>query len=101
MVGSDLIDWKSLALHALWILGLSVIVAALSFHHWLARTNGRRLRDQLSARSWGVASSSGLMLFCLSFTIKAVGVIESMLWALLFLAYLWRLVFLATSTRKR
>ena len=98
-VNSDLIDWKSVALHALWIIGLSFNVAAFSFHHWLARTNGRRLRDQLASPSWGIASSFGLMLFCLSFTIRGDGVIESMLWALLFLAFLWRLVFLMTSFR--
>jgi len=100
-VGSDLIDWKYVSLQALWLLGLSVVVASFSYHHWLARTTNRRLRDQLKASSWGIASSFGLMLFCLSFTIKSEGVLESMLWALLFLGYLWRMIFLAASARKR
>ena len=100
-MGSDVIDWKDLALQALWIFGLSVMAAAFSFHHWLARTDGRRLRDQLTARSWGIASSFGMTLFCLSFTIRANGVIASMLWGLLFFAYLWRLAFFMASSRLR
>ena len=62
-----MIDWYLVATSALWILGASILLAAFSYHQWLAGERGRRLRDQWHERSWRLASAAGMLLFCLGF----------------------------------
>jgi hypothetical protein len=62
-----MIDWYLVATSALWILGASILLAAFSYHQWLAGERGLRLRDQWRERSWQLASSGGMLLFCLGF----------------------------------
>ena len=62
-----MIDWYLVATSALWILGASILLAAFSYHQWLAGERGRRLRDQWRERSWQRASAAGMLLFCLGF----------------------------------
>ena len=62
-----MIDWYLVATSSLWILGLSIVLAAFSYHHWLAGEKGRRLREQFREPSWKIPFSSGMMLTCLGF----------------------------------
>jgi hypothetical protein len=62
-----MIDWYLVATSALWILGASILLAAFSYHQWLAGERGRRLRDQWRERSWQQASAVGMLLVCLGF----------------------------------
>jgi len=38
-------DWWFVAVSALWILGLSIVLAAFSYHDWLRRGTGRRWKE--------------------------------------------------------
>ena len=60
-------DWVNLALNALWIGGLSIILASFSYHRWLAAETSRRLRDVLSQSSWTIPFSAGMSLTCVGF----------------------------------
>lgn len=60
-----MIDWYLVATSALWILGASILLAAFSYHHWLAGELGGRLRDQWHERSWRLAAAAGMLLFSL------------------------------------
>ena len=82
-----MIDWSKLAINLLWMLGLAIILASLSHHRWQARWRGSSFREQLARPSWRITSSIGMALFCLSFTIDAVQVWESLLWGSLLLFY--------------
>ena len=42
-----MIDWYALFWNSLWVVGASVLLAALSYHHWLAHEQGVRFRTQL------------------------------------------------------
>ena len=62
-----MIDWRFVGVNSLWILGCSIILAAFSYHDWLARETARRLRDVLSQPSWKLPFSGGMLLVCFGF----------------------------------
>ena len=57
-----MIDWVNVALNALWILGLSIILAAFSYHQWLAGETASRLRELWLQPSWQIPFSAGMLL---------------------------------------
>ncbi len=57
-----MIDWYLVLTSSLWILGLSVVLAAFSYHHWLAGETHRRLREQFREPSWIMSFSAGMAL---------------------------------------
>lgn len=59
-----MIDWASVAFNAVWIAGLSIILAAFSYHSWLAGVTGRALRAALNDRSWKLSFSTGMLMTC-------------------------------------
>jgi dipeptide/tripeptide permease len=88
-----MIDWLSVGLNSLWIIGLSVILAAFSYHHWLARETSGRLRDVLSRSSWKVPFSAGMMLTGVGFGWGlAARWWQRAIWTALALTYAYRLV---------
>lgn len=42
------INWPSIIINSFWIIGLAILLAAFSYHYWLAHEENRRLRDQLN-----------------------------------------------------
>jgi hypothetical protein len=63
------IDWAYLGAHFLWIFGLSLILAALSYHTWLSQEMRRPFSAQFRERSWQLAVNVGLSLMALSITV--------------------------------
>lgn len=61
-----MIDWFSVFINSFWILGLSLLLAALSYHYWLAREEERRLREQYNQPSF-------LRIFWISLALVGVG----------------------------
>jgi hypothetical protein len=70
------IDWWMVATNSLWVVGLSIVLSAFSYHDWLARATGRRFKQISELRSWRWSFSSGMFLTCLG-------------WGLAQASYLW------------
>ena len=47
-----MINWQSVILNSFWVLGLALVLAASSYHYWLAGQENRQLRLQLSERGF-------------------------------------------------
>jgi hypothetical protein len=96
-----MIDWVNVALNALWIFGLAIILAAFSYHHWLAAETSSRLRDVLSSRSWQIPFATGMLLACIGF---GYGIAdrrwERALWTALALAFAYQLVVALRQPRR-
>ena len=84
----NLIDWPALARNALWILGLAIVLAALSYTSWLATSRGVRLSRALGWPAFSMPSSAGLLLFSASLAWGAIRPWERILWIILCLAFL-------------
>ncbi len=57
-----MIDWFALVSNSFWILGLSIILAALSFSVWSAGESGQRLPQTLVQPAFTLWGWSGLAL---------------------------------------
>ena len=63
------IDWAYLGAHFLWIFGLSLILAAVSYHTWLDQEMRRPFSAQFREPSWQLAINVGLSLMALAITV--------------------------------
>jgi hypothetical protein len=90
-----MIDWYSVFTNSLWILGLSIILAAFSWQRWEAGERGRRLAEQFREPAWEIALASGLVLVSLGLLLaESTPWWERAAWALLGGAFGWHLWFL-------
>ena len=87
MSNLDLIDWRLVGFSALWIVGLSIILAALSFGDYVAAQQRVRLRVVLAWPGYRAAINSGLVLFCLGLLGSSRAWWEQLLWAALVIAF--------------
>jgi hypothetical protein len=82
-----MIDWMGLTTNGIWILGLAIIVATLSYADWLAmlrsRTSRARMRDVLGQAAFRIALWSGLTLFCVGVALAGGRGWERILWGVL------------------
>lgn len=79
----DAIDWPGLARGALWVLGLSIALAALSHLRWAAQRAGVPLRKAFGWDSFLAPSCAGLVLFAVGLSCGAAKVWERLAWAAL------------------
>lgn len=86
----DLIDWAGLARNALWVLGMSIALAAWSYASWWAMAHGMRFRAALPRPRFQLPSAAGWTLFCISLAWGATRWWERILWVALALAFLWQ-----------
>jgi hypothetical protein len=86
-----MVDWVSLVLNELWILGLAIILAALSHADWLACTRRTQLRTLLAAPGFQLWLSVGLVLASLGMALLGPRWWERVLWALFCAMNTWRL----------
>ncbi len=61
-----MINWQSILFNSSWVLGLAILLAALSYHYWVAGHENRRLRVQLDQPSF-------LRFFWLSMALIGIG----------------------------
>lgn len=88
-----MIGWYMLAANGLWIAGLSVVVAAFSYHDWIARETSRRRRDLFRQRSWQLPWTSGMCLTCVGWGLsQASRRWETWLWLVLGGWFAWDLI---------
>jgi len=92
-----MINWQSVIFNSFWILGLSVLLAAFSYHYWDASQHGRSLRVQLSQTAF-------LRFFWLAIFLVSIGLIgtsqqiwEMILWGGLALFSLFSIFTLSRS----
>jgi hypothetical protein len=82
-----MIDWYLVGFSALWILGLGLVVAALSFANYQAGQQKWRFRQALEIPACRIMIDLGLVLFCLGWTGSVSSTWEHLLWAVLALVF--------------
>ena len=97
-----MIDWAMAAANGLWIAGLSMVVAAFSYHDWVARAMGRRRRELFEQRTWQLPWSAGMCLTCAGWGLsQASHGWDRALWFVLGGWFAWRLISLLLDDVKR
>lgn len=102
MLYSDaVIDWYSVFINLFWIMGLAILLAAFSYHSWLARVAERPLKVQLNQPAFQAA-------FWLSFLLIAIGLAgtsqrawEIAVWTIFALLSLYNLFTLLNSLHSK
>lgn len=82
-----MIDWVVVGFGALWIIGLGLVTAALSFANYLASQQKRRFKQALEMPAFRIMINLGLVFFCLGWAGGVTAVWERLLWAFLALMF--------------
>ena len=85
----ELIDWRMVAFASLWIIGLAVLLTAISFAYYTTQVRGGRLREELRNSGYQVAINGGLALFSTGLLGSANTWWERFAWGLLAIAFLY------------
>jgi hypothetical protein len=83
---AGMVDWFGLLANGLWILGLAVLLAAVSYHAWEAEVRGRPLREQLGGDQFGWVAWLSLVLVGLGLALTSDRVWEMVIWGVFVLA---------------
>ena len=75
-----MIDVWGVVANGLWIAGLALLLAALSWAHWVASTERSHLRTVLARSGSQLALGAGLALFCAGLAATASAWWERALW---------------------
>jgi hypothetical protein len=82
-----MIDWVSVEFGALWILGLGLVTASLSFAYNLASQQKLRFRQALEMPACRIMIGLGLVFFALGWTGSVSSTWERIVWAVLALVF--------------
>ena len=85
----SLIDWAGVARNALWIVGLSLALAAFSLASWQARALHGSLRTALNGAAFQAPFNLGLLLFSAAMAWGAGALWERAAWIILAAAFAW------------
>ena len=85
-----MIDWVLVGFGALWILGLGVALAALSYANYLAGQDKRPFVQVLSLPGYQIVINLGLALFCTGWAGSVSTGWERLLWIVLALLFAWQ-----------
>jgi hypothetical protein len=87
-----MIDWYGVFRNALWIAGLAVILAAVSYADWRRgfQSPKGRMRAALGRPGFLAAFSIGMVLFCTGLALSSNAWWEIAAWALLGLLFAWQ-----------
>jgi len=88
----NLIDWAGVAKNALWILGLAVILAALSYADWWAGVNHQRLTVALRTPVFQTPFNLGMTLFAAGLASTSRAWWEIGAWSALLLLFAWQTI---------
>lgn len=85
------IDWFGVFSNALWIVGLAVALAAVSYADWRRRLRHPRqtLRQALGRPAFQAAWSLGLLLVCVGLALTSEPWWQRLLWAALAVAFVY------------
>ncbi len=84
-----MIDWLSVALNAIWILGLAILVAAVGYLSWRAADRGQSVRHCVD-RTFHISFTAGICLFCLGMAAVGRSWWERVVWGFLAAAFVWQ-----------
>ena len=86
-----MIDWYGVFHNILWILGLAIVLAALSYADWRRRlaTPRMALRQAWAEPGFQAAAGLGLALFCAGLALGSAIWWQIAAWAALGLAFIW------------
>lgn len=85
-----MINWSHVLMNALWLLGCAIILAAFSYHRWLARARGVRTRQLLAGATFQFLFSVGLGLLSLGLFFLARDWLEHVVWAVFVVWFAWQ-----------
>lgn len=94
-----MIPWAAVLSNGLWILGLAILLADLSYHYWLAHEEGHRMREQLGRPAFLSFAWLGLALVAAGLAGTSDRAWELIIWALLSLFCIAQLVRLRRADR--
>jgi len=78
-----MVDWLGVATNSLWILGLTLVLAVLSYADWSAHTTRQRIRVVLGQVTFRRSLWIGLTLFCVGVALSGGRWWERALWGVL------------------
>jgi hypothetical protein len=89
--------------NGLWIVGLATVLAAFSFHHWMAWQTEQSWRDLVRQKSWQLPWTAGMSLTCVGWGVsRASRDWETLLWLVPGVWFAWDLIrLLAARDRSR
>jgi hypothetical protein len=76
------INWFSVFINSFWILGLAVILAAFSYHYWLAGEEERPLKVQLNHPTFQKTFWSGILLISIGLAGTSQKLWEIAIWTI-------------------
>jgi hypothetical protein len=79
------INWYAVVINSFWILGLAILLAAFSYHYWLAPQADRRLIEQLNQPSFLGFFWLGIIFVCIGLAGTSSQPWESRLWIIFLL----------------
>ena len=80
---NKMINWQSVIFNSLWILGLAVLLAAFSYHYWVASVSKRPLREQLRQPNFLRLLWVALLLVCLGLVGTSQQTWEMIVWGVM------------------
>jgi hypothetical protein len=83
-----MIDWWGVFSNALWVLGLSVLLAAWSMAYYEAQRTGQKTLELLGTRGYSWVVMVGLVLFCAGLAATEDRLWAQILWGLLGVAFI-------------
>jgi len=86
-----MVEWASLALNGLWVLGVAMILAAFSLSYYEAQRRGEQLWARLAAPGLRLPLAFGLLLISLGRALLGSRWWERVLWGLFGAASAWQL----------
>lgn len=82
-----MIDWLNVFFGALWILGLSLLLAAFSIIYYQQTISHTTWPELFATKNFQLASNVGLLLTCLGFAGQAVELWQQISWGILGVAF--------------
>lgn len=95
-----MIDWIGLASNALWILGLTVGLATLSYASWQAAIHKEKFRATLKRIPIQIALNMAGLLFSAGLAATSDAMLEIVLWVVLALAFAAQVMLLEITRRR-
>lgn len=96
-----MIDIRGVVANSLWILGLAVLLAVVSWARWIAQTEQSQLRIVLKRPSTQIALDVGLSFFCAGLAATGRTWWERILWGLLAAAWVVQVWLARANARKQ